>query len=101
MPPPVVERAVAATTAVQKLGEHLATKPESKAGDAALALKALGPGCIDELQPYLDAHPELSEEDAELAKNFLSIVTKRKHSTGGSRPGARGPYRRDCAGMYF
>ena len=94
VPPPVVERAVAATTAVQKLGEHLATKPESKAGDAALALKALGPGCIDELQPYLDAHPELSEEDAELAKNFLSIVTKRKHSTGGSRPGARGPYRK-------
>ena len=28
-------------------------------------------------------------EEATLAKEFLAIVTKRRHSTGGSRPGAR------------
>ena len=29
-----------------------------------------------------------------MIKDFLAIVTKRRHSTGGSRPGARGPYRK-------
>ena len=94
VPPQLVERAVAATTAVQKLGDYLAAREGSKAVDAAAALRALGPGCIDELQPYLDAHPQLPSADAATVKEFLAVVTKRRHSTGGSRPGARGPYRK-------
>ena len=94
VPPPLVSRAVAATTAVQRLGEYLAALAGAKPMDAAGALKNLGPGCIDELQPYLDASPALAAEEAQLVREFLSIVTKRRHSTGGSRPGARGPYRK-------
>lgn len=94
VPPPLVSRAVAATTACQKLGEYLAGLPGSKAIDAAGGLKMLGPGCIDQLQPYLDAHPDLPEEEERVIREFLSTVTKRRHSTGGSRPGARGPYRK-------
>ena len=94
VPPPLVSRAVAATTACQKLGEYLAGLPGSKALDAAGGLKSLGPGCIDQLQPYLDAHPDLPAEEQHVVREFLSTVTKRRHSTGGSRPGARGPYRK-------
>lgn len=89
VPPPLVSRAVAATTAAQRLGEFLCNVPESKASDAASALKSLGPGCIEELQPYLDGSPSLAPEEATLVQEFLAIVTKRRHSTGGSRPGAR------------
>jgi len=94
VPPALVSRAVAATTACQKLGEYLCGLQTSKDTDAAGALKALGPGCIDELQPYLNANPNLSADDQHLVREFLGIVTKRRHSTGGSRPGARGPYRK-------
>ena len=89
VPSPLVSRAVAATTAAQRLGEYLGGLPTSKASDAVGALKSLGPGCIDELQPYLAAFPELAAEEASLVREFLAIVTKRRHSTGGSRPGAR------------
>jgi hypothetical protein len=94
VPDGLVERAVAATTAAQKLGEHLCSLPESKALDAASALKTLGPGCIDELQSFITANSALSADETAFVKEFLSIVTKRRHSTGGSRPGARGPYRK-------
>lgn len=94
VPPQLVSRAVAATTACQKLGEYLCAQPGTKATDAAGGLKSLGPGCIDILQPYLDAHPDLSAEEQHTVREFLSTVTKRRHSTGGSRPGARGPYRK-------
>eukprot|EP00325_Prymnesiales_sp_UTEX-LB-985_P011173 CAMPEP_0174755090 /NCGR_PEP_ID=MMETSP1094-20130205/106069_1 /TAXON_ID=156173 /ORGANISM="Chrysochromulina brevifilum, Strain UTEX LB 985" /LENGTH=503 /DNA_ID=CAMNT_0015960977 /DNA_START=15 /DNA_END=1526 /DNA_ORIENTATION=- len=94
VPSPLVSRAVAATTAAQRLGEYLTGLPAAKASDAAGALKSLGPGCIDELQPYLTAFPDLNPDEGSLVREFLAIVTKRRHSTGGSRPGARGPYRK-------
>ena len=93
-PSPLVTRAVAATTAAQHLGEYLCSQSGSKGMDAAGALKGLGAGCIDGLQAYLDASPEITADQAQLVKEFLSIVTKRRHTTGGSRPGARGPYRK-------
>ena len=40
------------------------------------------------------ANSALRDEEQALVKDFLTIVTKRRHSTGGSRPGARGPYRK-------
>jgi len=94
VPAHLVSRAVAATTAAQRLGEFLCKRPGAKAADAAAALKVLGPGCVDEMQPYLEASPELPADEANLVREFLAIVTKRRHSTGGSRPGARGPYRK-------
>ena len=54
VPPPLVSRAVAATSAAQKLGEYFAARDGASASDAASALKVLGPGCIDELHPYLE-----------------------------------------------
>ena len=90
--PLVNERAIAVAVAAEHLGQHLATK-EMSGCDAVGALKRLGPGCIEQLQPYKEASSP-SDDVAELVTEYLSIVTKRRHSTGGSRPGARGPYRK-------
>jgi len=92
VPPLVTERAVAVAMAVEHLGQHLVSK-EMNDTDAVGALKRLGPGCIDRLQPYVDSASP-SDEVSQLVSEYLSIVTKRRHSTGGSRPGARGPYRK-------
>lgn len=92
VPPLVYERAMAVAVAAEHLGQHLAAK-EMNGCDAVSALKRLGPGCIEQLQPYKEAASP-SDELADLVTEYLSIVTKRRHSTGGSRPGARGPYRK-------
>lgn len=93
VPPLVVERAGAVCNAAQRLGEYLGSLPTSPQTDPASALKRLGYGCINELQPYLEAMKP-GEVDGQLATEYLSIVTKRRQTTGGSRPGARGPYRK-------
>ena len=75
VPPPLIARAIAANNATHKLGEHLAARDATTAVDGASAIRALGPGCIDELQPYLDASPDLPAEEAAIVKDFLSIIT--------------------------
>ena len=96
VPPLVIKRAVAITASAQRLGEYLTRTATStrEAKDAASALRLLGPGCIDQLQAFLDAFPEIDTEESQMVKEYLSIVTKRRHTTGGSRPGARGPYKK-------
>eukprot|EP00966_Prymnesium_polylepis_P048136 1115106-Prymnesium_polylepis.1 len=93
VPEALVTRAVNATSAIQRFGEYMAAK-HVPGSDAAAVLKVLGPGCIDMLQPYVADATALPNADAVLVGEFLAIVTKRKPSTGGSRPGARGPYRK-------
>ena len=99
--PQLITRLLAVTAAVHRFGEYLAARMHAadgtlvvKGADADAALKALGPGCIDEFKPYLDSSPALDGDAAVHVCQFLSIVTKRRHSNGGSRPGARGPYRK-------
>jgi hypothetical protein len=64
VPPALVARAVAATTAAQQLGDHLCAREPSGVADAASALKALGPGCIDELGPFMEQHPNVTHTSA-------------------------------------
>lgn len=94
VPPPLITRAVSAAAAVQRFGDFVATRPGSTFLDAAAVLKSLGPGCIDQLEPYTNEAPNLPVDDPAMVGEFLAIVTKRKPSSGGSRPGARGPYRK-------
>ena len=56
--------------------------------DAAGALKGLGAGCIDGLQAYLDASPEITADQAQLVKEFLSIVQAPAHDRRLSARGA-------------
>lgn len=90
VPSGVVMRASAVDVAIERFGEHLAGR--GNFSNAAQALKSLGPGCIDQLEPYVQTQPPASE--GAMVGEFLSIVTKRKPTSGGSRPGARGPYRK-------
>jgi len=94
LPSPLLHRAVAAKAAAQRFGEYLSSMPNVKANDAASALMALGPGCLDSLQPCLAACTVLSPDERSLVHDFLAIVTKRQRVARGSKPGARGPYRK-------
>jgi len=92
VPAGVLSRAAAVDAAIEHFGEYLASRDGAAFSDIAHALKALGPGCIDQLEPYVQTQPAPGE--GALVGEFLSIVTKRKPTSGGSRPGARGPYRK-------
>ena len=88
----VIARASAVDEAIYHFGAYLASREGSAFTDAAHALKCLGPGCIGQLDMYV--LEQLGPGDAVLVGEFLAIVTKRKPTSGGSRPGARGPYRK-------
>jgi len=90
VPVQVIARATTVDAAIQRFGEHLAA--HEGFSDTAHALKSLGPGCIEKLATF--AHEQTVVGDAELVGEFLAIVTRRKKTAGGSRPGARGPYRK-------
>ena len=89
LPSPLLHRAVAAKAAAQRFGDYLSSMPNVEANDAASALMALGPGCLDSLQPCLAACTVLGLYEKELIHDFLAIVTIRQRVSRGSKPGAR------------
>ncbi|KAL1521225.1 hypothetical protein AB1Y20_022774 [Prymnesium parvum] len=105
IPPALLTRALSAATAVQRFFEssascdasppphHHSSPQQSSAHDPSSLVKSLGPGCIARLAPHVDA-AGLSSADAALLGEYLAIVSARKLSKGGSRPGARGSYRK-------
>ena len=93
VPSLVLQRAAAVRTATEHLGLYLAGL-STKSADVSGALKSLGPGCINMLDIYVAALPSLAADQIQIITEYLSIVTKRRQSSGGSRPGARGPYRK-------
>ena len=90
VPSGILTRATAVDAAIEHFGEFLTIS--GVFSDVGHALKSQGPGCIDQLEPYMQTQPEACE--AAIVSEFLSIVTRRKPTSGGSRPGARGPYRK-------
>lgn len=86
MPMSFIGRAIAATTAVRHYGEYLGAKCGSGLpNDTASALKALGPGCSDGLEPYLLDRPKLSTDEGSFVRDFLNLVSERSHNRGGAR----------------
>lgn len=95
IPASLIGRAAAGATAVQTFADW---RREAQAGcyDSQLsALRALGPGCESELQPYLDRKGELPPLDRTLVTEYLDIVSKRKQTGSGDRPATRGPYKKN------
>jgi hypothetical protein len=95
LPASLIGRAAMAASVVHTFADW---RREEHAGcyDSQLsALRALGPGCEAELQPYLNRKGELPVEDRMLVTEYLDIVSKRKQTGSGDRPATRGPYKKN------